>query len=203
MIKINLKPKDSGSLKVKGISESQDVGVAIEDEKELQKQGALRLFVIILFPLGLFAYEQVNIPELKDMLRNKSTQLSQLQEFNSKNANIVAEIKKLKEDEEKNKQRISVLEKLSKARLGEIKVLDLFQQIVPEKLWFTKLDFESQKVLISGYAVSDTDLTSFLDSLQKSIHFKEVNLLSSNEEILRSTSVKRFEISCLLERIDE
>lgn len=202
MIKINLKQK-GGSVRAKGLGESPEAQAGLLDDQELRKQGMLRLFVIMLFPVALFAYEQINIPDLQTNLNNKNSTLGQLQQFNSKNAVIVSEIKKLKEDEEKNKQRISVLEKLSKARLSEIKVLDLFQQVVPEKLWFTRLDFENQKVLISGYAVTDSDLTSFLDSLQKTIHIREVSLISSTEETLKGASIKKFEISCQLEKADE
>ncbi|MNL16532.1 Fimbrial assembly protein (PilN) [compost metagenome] len=96
--------------------------------------------------------------------------------------------------------RISALEKISKDRQREIRVLDLVQQLIPEKAWLTRLQINPDKVVIQGLALSDFEVSTFLESLTKSVFLMDVNLVSSSESITDGVSLKRFEISCVLER---
>ena len=168
--------------------------------EDVRKEAIKRLVIILLFPLGLYVYEMQTIPGLKARLNGLNQQILALQEYNLKATNSVAEIKKFKEDEAKIQSRIAVLEKLSKDRLREIRVLDLLQQVVPEKVWFTNVNIGNGKALISGYAMSDFEISAFMEALSKSIFLVDVNLLSSSEQSVEGTNLKKFELSCTLEK---
>lgn len=167
---------------------------------EARKEALKRILIIAIFPLGLYVYEMQNLPNIRGQLGQKTQYLSELQAFNSKTTGSVAEIKKFKEDEAKIQARISILEKLSRDRQKEIRILDLFQQVIPEKVWFTRIEVVGTKLQVAGYAMSDYDVSSFMESLSKSIFLADVNLVSSNEQVIDGVSVKRFEISCLTEK---
>ena len=126
--------------------------------------------------------------------------LTELQTYNARAENAVQEIKKFKEDEKKIQARIAVLEKLAKDRFREVKVLDLFQQVIPEKLWFTRVDIKEGRILLAGFSTSDVDISTFMDSLSKSVFLQEVVLVSSSEHIQENMTLKKFEISCILEK---
>ncbi|MBS1971196.1 MAG: PilN domain-containing protein [Bdellovibrionales bacterium] len=200
MIRINLatsRPISSGG----GGGGSAEGGGEIVVTEQVRKDALVKLLVILLAPIGLYFYEQQNIPNIRTELARKQNALTELQAFNAKAENSVQEIKKFKEDEKKIQARITVLEKLAKDRFREVKVLDLFQQVIPERVWFTRVDIKEGKVLLAGFSTSDIDISTFMDSLSKSVFLQEVVLVSSSEHIQEGMTLKKFEISCVLEKM--
>lgn len=200
MIKINLAGSSSQATFGNSISFGGGGGDVILSDTATRSEAIKRLVIILILPLAMVAYEQQNLPAKQADVGAKANYLSELQSFNGKATASVAEIKKFKEDQDKIQARISALEKLSKDRLREIRVLDLFQQVIPEKVWFTRLESQNSKILMSGYAMSDYDISSFMESIAKSAFLSDVNLLSSAEQVLDGVNVKKFEISCVTER---
>jgi type IV pilus assembly protein PilN len=56
------------------------------------------------------------------------------------------------------------------------------------------------KVIVQGMAISDFEVSQFLEALTKSVFLMDVNLVNSTEVIVDGNSLKKFEISCVLER---
>lgn len=198
MIRINL--ATSKSISLGASSGTTEGGGEATVTDEMRKDAVVKLIIICLAPLGLYIYEMQNIPAIKADLSRKQAMISELHNFNAKAENSVKEIKKFKEDEKKIQARISVLEKLAKDRFREVKVLDLFQQVIPERVWFTRVDVKEGKVLLAGFSTSDIDISTFMDSLSKSVFLQEVVLVSSSEHIQDGMTLKKFEISCILEK---
>lgn len=200
MIRINL--AGMGGLSTAGMeSLGIDGSDIMMEPDQTRKEGLKRILIILSFPVALFAYELQNLPTIRSQLSVKNNQLAELKAFNSKSVESVAEIKKIGEDQAKIQARISVLENLSKDRQNEIRILDLFQQVVPEKLWFTKLENTGKRVTISGFSASDFDISGLMESLSRSVFFADVNLLSTNEQVIDGVAYKKFEISCLTEKL--
>lgn len=196
MIKINLANNKVGAaLPASGIS-----GDIIYTPAELQKQALLRIIVIFIFPMALWGYQQAKVPELVERRNAESHKLEDLKTYNTQMEKSVQEIKKFKEDESKIQTRINYLERLTKNRFREIKVVDLIQQVIPEKVWLTKVDVNDGRVVIGGYAMTDFEISSFMESLAKSVHFVDVNLLNSSETQFDGLTIKLFEISCSMEK---
>lgn len=167
---------------------------------DVQKQGAIRLVIIALFPLALYFHETQKIPELQAKLASKNSVLQSLTEKNLKAQGAVEEIKKFKEDQARLQKQIDTLEGLQKERLREVKILDNLQKDIPEKLWLSRLEFQDAKLMITGLTTNDTELTSFMESLSKSVFLKDVNLVKSSEEQAERGFLKRFEIVCTIDR---
>jgi len=174
------------------------VGGEITDQ--IRKDAIVKLIVMLIFPLGLYLYEQQNIPSIRADLVRKQNALTELQVFNAKAENSVKEIKKFKEDEKKIQARITVLERIAKDRFREVKILDLFQQVIPERVWLTRVEIKEGKILLAGLSTSDIDISTFMDSLSKSVFLQDVVLISSSEQIQEAMTLKKFEISCVLDR---
>jgi type IV pilus assembly protein PilN len=198
MIRINLASTKTLSAAMGGATFAETAAVVSNDKS--RRDGLTRLLVIMLFPTALFLYQQQNVPALVGELSRKQAALNELNAFNGKAENSVKEIKKFKEDELKIQARIAVLEKISKDRFREVKVLDLFQQIIPEKLWLTALEVKDGRVLLTGLSISDIDISTFMDSLSKSVFLQDVVLISSSEQLQDDMTLKKFEISCFLDR---
>jgi len=200
MIKINL--ASSGA-----VSASSPLGASLGissdgfiSPDEARKEALKRLVLLLVGPLALYIYENQNVPAKVADLNAKTQVLSELQNYNAKQAASVAEIKKFKEDEALIEARISALEKISKDRQREIRVLDLLQTVIPEKAWLTRVQINPDKVNIQGLALSDFEVSTFLEALTKSVFLMDVNLVSSSEVNQDGVMLKKFEISCLLER---
>lgn len=199
MIRINLATSKIGPLS--SISSSMGLaGDGYTAPDEARKEALKRILIICLGPLAFYLYEMQNIPTKRAELASKNQVLQELVNYNSKQAASVAEIKKFKEDEALIETRITALEKISKDRHREIRVMDLVQQLIPEKAWLTRLQINPDKVTIQGFALSDFEVSTFLESLTKSVFLMDVNLVSSSEAIIDGMNLKKFEISCVLER---
>lgn len=195
MIRINLAGvKVTGSV---GLLADGDVGFT---PAELQKQALIRILIIVAFPAALWFWEGQVIPAMTIERDQKLGVLEELRSYNGRNARSVQEIKKFKDEEGKLQARIGFLDKLSKDRLREIKVVDLVQQIIPEKVWLSRLEIGNGRMVLSGMAMSDFDISSFMEALAKSVHFVDVNLVSSVENYFDGLNLKKFEIVCIMEK---
>lgn len=201
MIKINLSSHGAGSSAASAASFGGGGGDMFMAADEVRKEALKRVLIILIFPVALYAYQEQNIPGKQAELSSKQQMLTELQSYNEKQAASVAEIKKFKEDEAIIEARITALDKISKDRNREVRVLDLLQTVIPEKAWLTKIQLNPDKVVIQGLAVSDFEVSQFLDSLTKSVFLMDVNLVSSSEVILEGVTLKKFEVSCVLERL--
>ncbi|MGZ3743796.1 MAG: PilN domain-containing protein [Pseudobdellovibrionaceae bacterium] len=199
MIRINLASKRTMAA-ARGTADGEGSGEIVISEQG-RKDALVKLLVIFISPLALILYENQNIPTIQSELNRKQAALTELKTFNAKAEDSVKEIKKFKEDEKKIQTRIAVLEKIAKDRFREVKVLDLFQQVIPEKVWFSRVEIKEGKVLLAGYSMSDIDISTFMDSLSKSVFLQEVVLVSSSEHIQEGQTLKKFEISCILEKM--
>lgn len=181
----------------------QSVGPVIgaDEMEELKKAAILRLAIIFLPTLLMFMYEMHHIPDLQQQVSKVQATINEAKAYNSKQASAVSEIKKFKEDEKKIQDRIVALEKISKDRINEIKMLHLIQNSIPEKSWLTSLEIEGGQAKLSGIAVNDDEITSFMDSLSKNVMLVEVNLLNAEEISLENQVAKKFEISCAMEKL--
>jgi type IV pilus assembly protein PilN len=198
MIRINLASSRGAFIPAGG--GGGESGEAIIVTEQVKKDALVKLIVMFLAPLALYIYESQNIPTIRAELMSKSQKLQELQAFNAKAENSVKEIKKFKEDEKKIQARISVLEKIAKDRFREVKILDLLQQVIPEKLWLNRIDIKEGKILLAGMSFSDIDVSTFMDSLSKSVFLQDVVLISSQEQIQDGMTLKKFEISCVLDK---
>lgn len=199
MIRINLTSTSTMAAGSGGVGTAEGGGEIVMTE-QVRKDALVKLLLILLAPLALYIYENQNIPSIRSELGRKQNSLMELQTFNAKAEESVKEIKKFKEDEKKIQTRIVALEKIAKDRFREVKVLDLFQQVVPERVWFNRVEIKEGKILLAGFSTSDIDISTFMDSLSKSVFLQEVVLVSSSEHIQDGSTLKKFEISCILER---
>lgn len=206
MIKINLakelQPKKkglfgSGEPKL----ESFDSAEATGEAADLKKALIVRLVMLLAGPAALFIYQDMNIPPKVARTAQLNQELATLTAKNQQAAASVSEIKKFEKEEEKLKAQIIVIENLQKDRLKEVRVLDYVQREIPEKVWLNRMGLADGRMVIEGMATGDSELTNFMDGLQGSAYLKEVSLVRSNEVSLPDSGVvRKFEISCLLEK---
>jgi type IV pilus assembly protein PilN len=170
------------------------------DPSDVNREFVKRILMMFVIPVCLYLWESYFLPGLEEKVALKGKELSELEAFNSKAEGAVKEINKFKQVETNIQKRISFIEKISLDRLKEIQVFDMIQTNIPERVWLTRLEIVSNKVNISGLSVTDTDQSTFLESLSRSIYISEPQLLNSTEVKEGSDLLKKFTIGALLER---
>jgi type IV pilus assembly protein PilN len=169
-------------------------------EKDVQRQGVMRLLIIFICPMALFAYEFQNIPDLQSKLTSRNAILRSLIEKNEQAKGAVLEIEKFKQDQARLQKQIDTLEGLQKERLREVKIMDNLQKDIPEKVWLTRMEFLDKNLKLSGVATADTEISNFMENLGRSVFLKEVNLIKSTDEAAEKSILKIFEITCEIDR---
>jgi type IV pilus assembly protein PilN len=167
-------------------------------QSDIQRQTIVRILILIIIPAGLAIYEAQTIPKLKAMRSEINNSIAELQTFNEKADKAVKEIKKFQEDEQKLKKQIETVETLSKDRLREIQVLELVQQVIPERVWLKEIEFKGPKITMRGQAMSDSEITSFIEALSRSVFLNDVQPIATTEGILDGQRIRDFEISASL-----
>jgi Tfp pilus assembly protein PilN len=143
----------------------------------------------------LMAYEYFHIGGLESDLAALNSQNSSLQAELTEKRPIAEKAKVLQKEIQDIESRIKSIKDLSKIRLREIRAVDYIQNTIPERVWLTKVEFNSGNLTLEGGASSDEQLNRFLESLEAKSYFTNVILLKSIEEKAKEGIIKRYEIS--------
>jgi len=179
LIKINL-------LKSYNLSDS-DVLKEMEELKHVKIEISKRILVVLLGPMALYAYENINIPELSNERSATQAQLSQLTEFNLKKEAMAKEIAKYEEDKKRINRQTRFLERVSKERLYPVDFLNKIPEIIPQGVWINSLSVLGKKVVIAGEAIGESIIGDFEARLTGINFLKNVKLLGVDS---RSSSIK-------------
>lgn len=202
MIKINLAGGAKGKVSsATSISSIDSGGLDSGDMAAIRSQAIKHLVLILIGPIAFLLYEQVSLPDLVAQTSAKSRELSVLTEKNNKAREAVEQTKRFRKEQELLQAQIESIEGLKKDRLREVKVLDFIQKDMPDRLWLTTMDLNDGKLKIEGMTTTDAELTAFMDALSRSAYLREVSLIRSSDYNSKEMGqLKRFEISCLMEK---
>jgi Tfp pilus assembly protein PilN len=150
--------------------------------------------IVLIFSIigGLYYQESMNIPKLQAELNEENRKLQELMEYNTRAAASVAEIKKQQENKAVIEKQIASLDGLSKVRLKYIKVLDLIQTNIPEKMWFIGLKSKEQALDATGISFSESEISQFLSVMGRSVYFSDVSMISSEDLVSKDGENKKF-----------
>lgn len=194
MIKVNLNSPNVPS--IRSNIGGADEGVVGGDD-QIQRQGIIRLVILALGPIALFIYQNnMVIPDKTAELAQKDKTVTELKTKNDKAKSAVDETKKFQGDQAKLQAQIDSIEDLRKDRMQEVRVLDLIQRELPERVWLNKLELRDHKLTVVGMAGNDGEITQLMDTMTKSSLLAEVNLISTAEKTVDGNLIKEFTLSC-------
>ncbi len=193
MIKINLLPSMVGASSTG--SESAEAS-----DKQIKRKGLTNLFVLFVFPIGLFVYALQVKPQKIAQINSLNAQLAELTAFNEKEAKIVAEISKIKEDERNVQVRIDALQKVAQGRMAEIQMLNLIQSSVKERMWIKELGVIAGAISLIGVSQNEVDINLFQEDLTRNVLLKNVFLEESNIITVDSQNATEFKLKANLEK---
>ncbi|MCB0421433.1 MAG: PilN domain-containing protein [Bdellovibrionales bacterium] len=164
-----------------------------------QKQTAVKLILIILFPVGLFVFENMNISELTSTLKKTNSRVTALEADLSAKKVEANKVSHYQKEMSTAEQKLNIIRGYTKNRLTEIRSLDVLQNLVPEELWLTYVSYVKEEFIIKGETHNELNLNQFMQKLEKSGVFTNVLLLrSTKEQSATEGTVRRFVISSRL-----
>lgn len=130
---------------------------------------------------------------------------SRISALNSEKAQATIELAELKkkvkvvEDFEKNKKILerknALIEELKKNQSAPVHFLDeISGSMDPLKIWLSSLSIKSQKLELSGTAISNSDIVEFINALGRSKYFAQIQLIESRKALVGLASVYKFKI---------
>jgi type IV pilus assembly protein PilN len=151
-------------------------------------QAILLLVVTALVLVFLGFHYSGKIEAMKKDKAMKEIKLASLQE----------QLKEVENFEKMNKlfqKRKKIIEDLKRKQHAPLLLLDQVSAHLPEGIWLFDLSDKGGLVEISGYAFSNTELVSYVQSLKGSEHLIDISLLESRQEKVGEALIYKFKLT--------
>ena len=170
--------------------------VRAERRKEfIRKQlsiAALSIFFAIAVMGLLFLRLQGQLHNTESSLARTNKRIKQL-------APVIKKIEAYKKQKEEISKKIAVIIDLDRYRLAPVVVLSDLNLQRPEKLWFSDLKENSRHLTISGIAVDNETIVTFLNNLKQSVPLHNSDLTLLRSQNIQKLELKKFTIDCTLD----
>jgi len=170
--------------------------VRAERRKEfIRKQlsiAALSIFFAVAIMGLLFIRLQGQLHDTENSLARTNRKIKQL-------APVIKKIEAYKKQKDEISKKIAVIIDLDRYRLAPVVVLSDLNLQRPEKLWFTNLKENSRHLTISGVAVDNETIVTFLNNLKQSIPLHNSDLTLLRSQNIEKLELKKFTIDCTLD----
>ncbi len=94
------------------------------------------------------------------------------------------------------RERLEAIQTLTRNQARPIALFDAIADAVPKDLWLTGLEDKVSDLKVTGTAFSAIAVADFLSNLRTSGRFKEVDLVSSKQDLAKSPRLVTFEAAC-------
>ena len=160
---------------------------------------ALKIGLFVLPVLGIFIYEQSMIMARENELTEAKANLESLQKELEGSKEAIEAVEKFKQEQKKISDRIETVKGLSRERMRSIKALDALQTVIPAKSWLTRISIIDGRAEISGQAIDDMDISTFMQALEENPYFNSITLNNSTQVKNQEGAVKEFKVNGVLE----
>jgi type IV pilus assembly protein PilN len=92
------------------------------------------------------------------------------------------------------KQKVTVIENLSKKKVGPVRVMESLSASAPERLWVTEFKENGGNLTLNGMAVDNQTVADFMKALQGSQYFKDVELVEAAQTQQDKLALKKFSV---------
>lgn len=111
---------------------------------------------------------------------------------------IAKDVQKKEELKVELQRKLGVIKQLKASKSGPVHMMDELSLATPEKLQLQQLDEQSQRLQLTGVAVSNEVISQFLTNLEQSEYFDDVFLNAIDQVDEEGVKLKNFSISARL-----
>lgn len=132
--------------------------------------------VVLSLGLGIFVYTSWNA-EVSELTKEQSDLQAQLD-------GLLKQTKTVRELEQKKArltEKLRLIATLKKSKVGPVRVLDDLNMALPEQVWLRGISEKGGKLKIKGRALANQDIAQFMQKLESSDYFADVDLEESRQ----------------------
>ena len=104
------------------------------------------------------------------------------------------EVAELQKNNTELKQKVKVIDDLSKKKVGPVRVMESLSGATPARLWLTEFKENSGNLSLNGMAVDNQTVADFLKALSSSAYFKDVELVETSQTEQEKLLLKKFSL---------
>lgn len=104
------------------------------------------------------------------------------------------EVKDLEKMKQEVASKLEVISTLRKNKRGPVRVLDDLNNSLPEKSWVTTLDERDSNLMMTGVALDNQTIATFMQELEKSEYYETVDLEETKQGEVDGVGVKNFSL---------
>jgi type IV pilus assembly protein PilN len=109
------------------------------------------------------------------------------------------EVKKIRAELQKLKDKMNVIAQLEANRSGPVRIMDaLTHLVIRDKMWLKTLKKSTGEMRLEGVAIDNKTVADFMTRLERSPLFGVVNLIASKQITQGNKKFKEFTITCQL-----
>jgi len=162
---------------------------AEEVRREIKPPKMSLIYLLVVFAaVAIFFYQRSAFNKENNLLEEAQAEKSKLRDVLGK----LEEAQKLKTLFER---KINLINQLKPHQHVAVRIMDELSKHIPYYVWLTEATYDKQTVHIKGRALSLNLIADYIDSLEKSPYFQNVNLLSSTQRTVRNNQYLEFSIN--------
>ena len=143
---------------------------------------------------GFLYYQKLSaIENINDQIKSMEAQNRALK----KKLGEVANYEKRKKNVQ---EKLDVLGELKSAKTGPVHLLDELSSSLPDKVWLTQFSENGGAVQLSGYGDTEKTVASFMNRLENSEYYKNVELAVTEQASVGGVKMQKFTLSCRTEK---
>lgn len=163
--------------------------VRVSKKKEAGKQQLVLFALALIIGIGANVfYAQGRVAELKKKEKAVADATEQVKRLDK----IIGEVTSLKQEQQQLEEKLKILDALKQGRIGPVRMLDELARVTPRKLWLTSIEEKGSKLSIQGMAVSNFEVSQFMEELQRSQYFAAVELKRTSSKVQGDVKVVEF-----------
>jgi type IV pilus assembly protein PilN len=149
----------------------------------------LSIIIVLVGCAGVYAALQARISAEKKEIAGIEAEIGQLK----KTIGEVAHFKKL---QAALREKLDVLDKLKEGKNGPVHILDELSLAIPDRVWLTSFKESGGSVSISGLGINEETVATFMQDLEASPYFKDVELQVIEQTSQGTLKLQKFQVSC-------
>jgi type IV pilus assembly protein PilN len=188
MIRVNLLKSEAKAVEKKG------VGAAAEPKTEKSKKnniGNLVVFLAIVV-VGALAFFQ------KQALDGEKALLSAAQEEQRVLTPVLEKLDLVEQQKEFLQKKVDLIEELRNKQAVPLHILDTLTRGLPDWVWLTEANLNGRALTLKGRALSNLQVSDYMNALQRSGLFSEVSIVSTQQINVGPNNVQEYTLNALL-----
>jgi type IV pilus assembly protein PilN len=149
----------------------------------------LSVVIVLIGCGGVYAALQSRINSEKKKIDRIQTDISQLRRK-------IGEVSHFKKLQAELQGKLDVLDKLKEGKNGPVHLLDELSQSIPEKVWLDSFKESGGSVSVSGLGFSEESVAKFMQDLEASPYFQNVELKVIEQTSQGRLKLQKFQVSC-------